>query len=159
MMDLFEAPIQLIIVHHSASKAGKHTAEDIKNWHLAKGWDDIGYHDLIVRDPHNESDHQIWQYKKGRDDAYKGAHAKGHNWNSIGVLFEGNYEEGILPKDAFELGYITVRNRLIKYNLKPNIVQGHRHFANTSTLCPGKNFPIGELRGRLQDEWYREGRV
>ena len=38
-------PIDSIIIHCSATPEGKHfTAADIRRWHKAQGWSDIGYH-------------------------------------------------------------------------------------------------------------------
>ena len=40
--------IDKIIVHCTATPEGRHTTvEDVRRWHLDRGWSDIGYHFLI----------------------------------------------------------------------------------------------------------------
>ena len=82
-----------IIVHCSATREGQQVSVDtIRDWHLAKGWTDIGYHFYI------ELDGTI---KKGRDIDKTGAHCKGHNRNSIGICYCGGVEaDGKTPKDT-----------------------------------------------------------
>ena len=43
--------IDKIIVHCTATPEGRHTTvEDVRRWHLDRGWSDIGYHFLIYLD-------------------------------------------------------------------------------------------------------------
>ena len=73
--------INEIIIHCSATAEGKdYTTSQIKQWHLARGFSDIGYHWVIYRDG---SIHQ------GRDESKVGAHCTGHNSYSIGVCYIG----------------------------------------------------------------------
>jgi len=70
-----------IIVHCSDTPEGRHhTVEDIREWHKAKGWSDVGYHYLVYLDGsiHN-----------GRDVDVIGAHCTNHNSHSIGVCYIG----------------------------------------------------------------------
>lgn len=53
---------------------------EIREWHLERGWSDIGYHFVIRRDGTVEA---------GRSIDKMGAHAKGHNRNSIGTCLVG----------------------------------------------------------------------
>ena len=68
--------INLIVLHHSASPRETTNASMIRSWHLARGWNDIGYHRVI------EADGQIMD---GRPVQRRGAHAKGSNTTSIGI--------------------------------------------------------------------------
>lgn len=54
--------------------------KEIRQWHLERGWDNIGYHYVITRDG---------VVQNGRDEATVGAHARGHNQKSIGVCMVG----------------------------------------------------------------------
>ena len=82
-----------IIVHCSATREGQQvTVDTIRDWHLAKGWNDIGYHFYIDLDG---------TINKGRDIDKMGAHCKGHNRNSIGICYCGGVEtDGKTPKDT-----------------------------------------------------------
>ena len=85
--------VKEIIIHCSATREEQQVSVDtIRDWHLAKGWNDIGYHFYI------ELDGAI---KKGRDIDRSGAHTKGHNRNSIGICYCGGVEsDGKTPKDT-----------------------------------------------------------
>lgn len=73
--------IKEIILHCSDTPEGRNdTAADIRRWHKAKGWNDIGYHYVIDLDGTVEP---------GRDVEIAGAHAQGHNANSIGICYIG----------------------------------------------------------------------
>lgn len=71
-----------IILHCSATTPSMDIgAEEIRRWHVnGNGWSDIGYHGVIRRDGTLES---------GRPMDQIGAHAKGHNVNSIGICLVG----------------------------------------------------------------------
>lgn len=77
--------INEIIIHCSASPAGRaDTVDDIRRWHVKKGWKDIGYHYVI---------HIDGSVHKGRDEKTIGAHCKGHNAHSIGICYVGGLSE------------------------------------------------------------------
>ena len=85
--------INKIIVHCSATREGEnYEVAEIRKWHLARGFSDIGYHFYI--DLYGE-------IHKGRDISKIGAHCKGHNRNSIGICYCGGVEaDGKTPKDT-----------------------------------------------------------
>ena len=85
--------IDKIIVHCTATPEGRHTTvEDVRRWHLDRGWSDIGYHFLIYLDG---------SLHAGRPVEKQGAHCKGHNRNSIGICYCGGVEsDGKTPKDT-----------------------------------------------------------
>lgn len=119
-----------IIVHCSATPEGKHfTVDDIRKWHKAQGWSDIGYHYLIYLDGsiHN-----------GRDVDIVGAHCTNHNSRSIGVCYIGGVEkDGKTPKDTRTPEQKDSLLYLLKElkRLYPNAwIHGHRDFAVKA--CP-----------------------
>ena len=74
--------INQIIIHCSATYPDMDIGSDvIRQWHTVdNGWSDIGYHHVISRDGTIEP---------GRPHDRPGAHAKGHNTNSIGICMVG----------------------------------------------------------------------
>lgn len=73
--------IKEIIVHCSATPEGEdYTVAQIRQWHLARGFSDIGYHYVVYRDGSVHS---------GRAESVSGAHCAGHNSVSIGVCYIG----------------------------------------------------------------------
>ena len=85
--------IKKIIIHCSATREGQDISVDtIRDWHLKRGWSDIGYHYVIDL---NGVVHP------GRPVEKIGAHTKGHNTGSIGICYIGGVEEdGKTPKDT-----------------------------------------------------------
>ena len=122
--------IKEIIVHCSATPEGKDfTVADIKRWHLARGFSDIGYHYVIYRDG---------SIHIGRDESIIGAHCTGHNTNSIGVCYIGGcVSNGKTPKDTRTTQQKQSLVKLLK-ELKTKYPQAsihsHRDFANKA--CP-----------------------
>ena len=73
--------IKEIIVHCSATPEGEdYTVAQIRQMHLQRGFNDIGYHWVVYRDG---------TISKGRDDSISGAHCTNHNSKSIGVCYIG----------------------------------------------------------------------
>lgn len=73
--------IDEIILHCSATPEGRHvTVDDIRRWHLQRGFSDIGYHYVVYLDGSVHS---------GRPLEKAGAHCTGHNARSIGVCYVG----------------------------------------------------------------------
>ena len=85
--------IEKLIVHCSATPEGRDVkVETIKKWHTEeRGFSDIGYHWVI------ELDGSI---RKGRPESRSGAHAKGHNKESIGICYIGGCDSDMKPKDT-----------------------------------------------------------
>jgi N-acetylmuramoyl-L-alanine amidase len=68
-----------VIFHHSASDTG--TVDEIRQWHTARGFNDIGYHYIIPRNSH---------FEPGRKLQLIGAHTSGRNADSVGVCIIGH---------------------------------------------------------------------
>lgn len=81
MTPLNPAAVRFIIVHCSATPPDVDVGvDDIRQWHLARGWDDVGYHFVIRRDGTVEP---------GRPTEFKGSHVVGRNHESLGVCLVG----------------------------------------------------------------------
>ena len=121
-----------LVLHHAA--ASKCSVDDVHRWHKNNGWSGIGYHFFVRKDG------SIWE---GRPLKYVGAHAYGNNSDSIGVCFEGNFENEKMPDVQKEAG-----KELVSYILKeyPTITSVVRHKDLAATACPGKNFPFAEIK-------------
>lgn len=73
--------IKYIVVHCADTPNDREvTAEEIHGWHLANGWDGIGYHKVIGRSGLVEN---------GRPEYWQGSHVRGHNHESLGVCLIG----------------------------------------------------------------------
>ena len=121
--------ITKIIVHCSATPDGRDvTAADIRKWHMAKDWMDIGYHYVIRLDGTVE---------EGRNINLSGAHTKGYNAGSIGICYIGGCDENLEPKDTR-----TEPQMYALYNLLKDLTKvyknaslhGHNEFSRKA--CP-----------------------
>lgn len=122
--------IKELIVHCSATPEGKDfTTAQIKQWHLARGFSDIGYHYVIYRDG---------SIHAGRPEGISGAHCTGHNTISIGICYIGGCaSDGKIPKDtrtdAQKKALIELLREL-KGKYPKAVIHSHKDFANKA--CP-----------------------
>jgi len=88
-----ERQINKLIVHCTATPEGRDVSVDeIRRWHVEdRNWSDIGYHWVVTLNGTLE---------EGRPEYKNGAHAKGFNKNSVGVVYVGGVDENLDPKDT-----------------------------------------------------------
>ena len=131
--------IRRIVLHHSASAFG--TALMIDSWHRERGWSEIGYH-YVIRNGY-ETARSIYDAKQdgfvedGRDVAKSGAHARGHNADSIGVCLIGN---DTFTEMQFLRAVLFVQSLMAEYGVNVADVVGHGELAPTE--CPAFNMPL-----------------
>lgn len=126
-------PIKEIIIHCAATPEGKDfTVDDIRKWHLQRGFADIGYHYVIYRDG---------SIHEGRDINLIGAHTTNHNTSSIGICYIGGVDAQGRPKDTRTEAQKESIEKLILMLLKEyptiNKISGHYMYANKA--CPSYN--------------------
>lgn len=132
-----------VVIHHSVS-ATTTTAEQIRAWHLARGFSGPGYHWLI-----RERSPDAWEIVDLRDEALQGAHARGHNPHSLGICVAGDYTRHPLSQGARDqlLGLLHWITRQIP--ITPAQVRGHREVERPGyTECPG--FSVEPIRAALE---------
>lgn len=123
--------IKEIILHCSDTPEGKDfTVADIRAWHLARGFSDVGYHYIIYRDG---------SVHLGRDINIAGAHCLNHNTISIGICYIGGRAAiGTMPKDTRTEAQKKAILKLLKELkvLYPNAtIHGHKEFAAKACPC------------------------
>jgi len=116
------------MVHH-VGPLGKMDVDkiDVKmvhGWHLERGWYGFGYHYLIRTDGTVE---------RGRHHKYKGSHCKGSNFESIGILIVGDFENGLPTMEQID-SLVKLLAELSKI-YPPMLLLGHCDRAES--LCPG----------------------
>lgn len=118
-----------IILHCTATKEGHdYSVEQVRKWHLDRGFNDIGYHFLIRLDGTVEA---------GRPLETVGAHCKGHNANSIGIAYVGGLDKNGRPKDTRTLPQKEAMRRLV-HDLKQYFprLEVHCHNEYSTKACP-----------------------
>lgn len=121
-----------IILHHAEAKSA--SVEDINRWHLARGWNGIGYHYYIRKDG---------SVYRGRPEWAIGAHAEPHNSVSIGICCEGSYMTETMPAAQMDSLKALLREVQGRYGGKLRLL---RHKDVNSTDCPGTRFPWAEAQ-------------
>ncbi len=129
-----------IILHHSLTKDSKTVSWNaIRKYHLAKGWDDIGYHYGI------EKIGLRYEILVGRLMNVHGAHTKGQNNSSIGICLVGNFDINPPHFEQWNLAVSLVQSLCEVLFLTRTSVFGHTEFAPYKT-CPGKLFNMNKFK-------------
>ena len=129
--------INEIIIHTFATKEGWMRGKtfmekfvEVRRWHLLRGFNDVAYHFLISRKG---------EVATGRPLSVAGAHAKGHNAQSIGISLEGGY--GHSRSDDFLDVYTIAQGKALLQLLDelqdefgPLMISPHNKYANKE--CP-----------------------
>jgi len=151
-----------IILHCSAGEWG--CCRAIRDWHMAKGWRDIGYHFVIMNgfptyeDFKNNSrfENLDGQIECGRylnsslfmDDNEEGSQCLGYNRKSIGVCYVGNAATASQEKSIMLLCNELVR----KYQLTYDAVLGHCETESgkkQGKTCP--NLDMNKIRNLIRN--------
>jgi len=118
---------ETITIHHSASKDV--SVDTIRQWHLKRGFVDVGYA-WVIR--------QNGDLEYGRPMNRRGAHVKYHNYRNMGICVTGNFEK-YPPWKAQYLSLKKLLNFLcFAFHIPKGNIYLHKDLANT--VCPGKYF-------------------
>lgn len=147
--------VRRIILHHSATRdSGTVSWNAMRRWHVNhEGWDDIGYHlgFEAIADPWTGK--LTYEGLVGRPLHEEGAHAKGHNGDSIGVVFVGDYTMEPPPDEMLLYAARHLAGLCHVLDLEPDHKTIFAHRALDATECPGAKFPLGALiemvKGRM----------
>lgn len=146
--DVEETQWEYIIFHHSATTAG--SVESIHRDHSKRKdqegnqWLGIGYH-FVIGNGREMSDGAIQSTFRWQQQIH-GAHSGNAVLNSrgIGICLIGNLDES--PPTMAQLQSLKrlVKALTIRHRITPENLMGHNAFKTTA--CPGKHFPLNELR-------------
>lgn len=132
--------INELIIHCTATEyVIPVTVDDVRRWHIERGFDDIGYHYLIDRQGN---------IHVGRELSLPGAHCKGHNQHSVGICYVGGLKDG-LPADTRSFPQKESLNNLIAKLCETypiTKISGHNQYSNKSCPC----FPVDEYKRHIK---------
>jgi hypothetical protein len=143
-----ETSWQFIVIHHSGSESGSVSAihEEHRQRKDSSGnsWLGIGYH-FVIGNGHGMKDGAVEATFRWNDQLH-GAHSGDGQFNArgIGICLIGNFEK-TAPTDA-QLQSIRklVKALAIRHRIPRSRLMGHASVK--ATACPGKHFPLKELR-------------
>jgi N-acetylmuramoyl-L-alanine amidase len=161
-MKLDPSKVERVVIHTAAtpSKAIDISASSIDAYHKSKGWDGIGYHNVVRFDGRVE---------EGRPWTKQGAHVEGLNSRSVGICFSGNGDLQAFTPEQFKAGVSLTVDMLEHFDLvercktNPMTVLGHREVngipgvPKTSKTCPGKKVDMRKYRLAVLAEIERRG--
>lgn len=121
-----------IVIHCSATFPDSDIGvRDIRQWHLGRGWLDVGYHFVIKRDGTIE---------EGRPVDVVGSGVKNHNHNTLHICLVGGSPKG--DPYGFEANFTEAQNKSLKelvakcrtYYSRADVI-GH-HDLESGKACP-----------------------
>lgn len=148
MAETEETKWQYIVIHHSATEAG--SVESIHAEHLnrrdAEGnpWLGIGYH-FVIGNGQGLSDGTVQATFRWKEQIH-GAHSGSEVFNArgIGICLIGNFEETHPSKAQIHSLKSLVKVLTVRHRITPENLMGHASVK--ATACPGKHFPLNEIR-------------
>lgn len=131
-----------VVVHWTANFIDQDiSAEDIDRVHIARGFDGIGYHYVILRDG---------SLQRGRNINRSGAHALRRNSNSIGIAFVGGIN--LTSAEASRLGgYQAVANNG-RYSSAESLTDAQFQTFDMFMDSFFKAFPYGQAFGHMDTD-------
>lgn len=135
-----------IIIHHSAGDdSGFLDWPSIRRYHIDhNGWSDIGYHVGIERVGDG------YEALFGRPLDQQGAHALGHNKDSLGVCLVGDFSIAPPPEAQLAEAVRVVKMLMRIFAIQPEAVLFHRDVNETE--CPGAAFPLAAFADAIRQE-------
>lgn len=122
--------IDRLIIHCSDSDNPEHdNIETIRQWHIEKGFKDIGYHLVLTKDGAIHS---------GRPIDHVGAHCITQNISSIGLCLTGSKN---FSEKQFEALAKIVQILMDRFRIPRDRVFPHNYF-NKGKTCPNFNINI-----------------
>ena len=133
--------INFIIIHHSQRKIDSPNL--IKKRHLARGWEDVGYHYLIGNKSKLTKDGKLY---KGRSEKFQGAHAFKYNKKSLGICLIGNFDKTKPSKKQIQTLIKFLKEKMKKHKIPIKNILGHRELPEVVKSCPGKFMDMNLIR-------------
>lgn len=128
--DRIVRPVDKFIIHCSATPEGRDvTVEEIRAWHLQRGFATIGYHYVIYADG---------SIHLGRPLSRIGAHCKGQNARSVGICYIGGLDANGNPKDTrtpAQRRALLQLLRSLRREWPKATIHGHNEFAAKACPC------------------------
>jgi N-acetyl-anhydromuramyl-L-alanine amidase AmpD len=116
-----------VVIHHSALPL-RDGPREIQHVHMTfSGFADIAYHFVI------DDGGRLFE---GRPLNARGAHTRGHNTGTVGVVLLGNFEHGDPTPE--QLATLTTLLLSLRDTYGITHLAGHRDFLPTETVCPGQ---------------------
>ena len=141
-------PVVLVLPHTASPQDW--TRADVLRAHVARGFRDVGYHELVLLS--GGRPRTVLGRPYDLDDEWEpwevGAHVRGHNRSSWGCALVGDYEREAPPVALLRAAAVVFAGACLRWGLDPlQDIRGHRELA--STLCPGRFIDLDGFRSSV----------
>jgi hypothetical protein len=140
-----------IVLHHSASVGG--SAKSFNEYHVAiNKWNSLGY-DFVIGNGNGAPDGSIeagprWR----RQEVGAHAHSPEFNQHGIGICLVGDFEKDPPTPAQLRAARALVKTLCRSYNIPAGRIYGHKDVREGGgTACPGKLFPLEQLKDGVPD--------
>ena len=151
--------VKYLVVHTAAADLSGVDAAVIDAWHRARGFDNIGYHFVIIDDRHPSlADGHI---QAGRSLNKIGAHVLGMNSISLGICCVGHGDKRDFTEKQKDALAGLLANLASRYRVRLDRIIGHRDVNSlidqgivgdnyrTTKSCPGTKVSMPDIRARV----------
>ncbi len=142
-----------IVIHHSAGSFGD--IELLQRVHQERQPGDpidaIPYH-YVVGNGNGLGVGEIasdWRRSLDLWGAHVSSRNTARNFFGIGICVIGNLEEETMPDAQFQALVDLTRRLMKRYDIPLRKIHGHGMIDGEATKCPGRNFPMDELKRAL----------
>lgn len=144
-------PWKYIVLHHTASEQGSvesiHAAHVQRKDRQGQPWLGIGYH-FVIGNGRGMADGEIaptFRWKQQLAGAHAGVNE--YNQQGIGIVLVGNFEQQPPTPAQCQAVKRLVSTLCRRFEISADRVVGHA--AVKATACPGRKFPLSEVRASL----------
>lgn len=131
---------KMVTIHCSVTPNGKYVpVEEMRKWHIERGWSDIGYHILI-----NPVGPVMGEENRGRPLNKTGAHVEDKNKDNVGICMIGT--------DRFTQGQFSILRSCLDYLCRMFDVEPWEIYCHYELDKKGKTCPNMDIRRILR--WY-----
>lgn len=137
-----------IVIHHSAND--RDTPQGMAEWHVQRGWDELGYH-FVIGDGVRTGDGQVFvgsRWPKQKTGAHCKVPGNYYNEHGIGICLIGNLDRH--PPTTRQIESLT---RLVSFLMRQRGIPLDRVFTHGGithkTQCPGRDFSLSAFRRQL----------
>lgn len=140
-----------IVIHHSGTTNGNAAIFD--EWHRqGNHWEGVGY-DFVIGNGTDSADGRVevtFRWRKQQT----GAHCKTpNNWankNAVGICLVGNFNNTAPTSHQMQSLVKLITFLQNRYGIPKSRIYGHKHTPGArATDCPGRNFPMAQLKSML----------
>lgn len=148
-------PKSHLVLHHSGTEDGSAlSVPAIRQYHLDKGWADVGYHFLIeLFDRPDDSAPGQYLMVAGRPLLARaaGEPQQGMNKKGIHICCVGNFDEGPPPDGLLRFLFPHLADLMDVFDIPLENVIGHREIGTVGNYkrCPGRLWNMPGFRQQL----------